>query len=940
MSSITTDKSRYAPGDAVTVTIKVADKTGSDVNGGAVSLYVMALQTAAGSPLSQPLTVANGASTTLTFHWTAPSTDYTGYLASAVATDASGKALDSINIGVDVSSSWARFPRYGYMTNNSFGNQSLSTSQAASIMNTMSNYHIDGLQFYDWQYNHDQPLCGTVSSPCASWIDDGNQKTVYASAVKNLVGAAHNANIVAMPYNAIFSADNGACCGAPDYHSQGLGVSPQWGVYQDTVHSKPLAFFQWDYMDPSNPGWQQYLMGQQNAAIQAFNFDGYHGDTFGDPDTVDYNYNGQPVGVTSNPCTTDTDGATSTTPVHNVAGSTTWLSGTFPSFLSYAKSALGSGKYLMFNPVTYDHAHCEANTSAVDLLYTELWPNDRDQYWDYNALKQAVDQGFSESASVSSNGRGKSLAVAAYVDFAEGGGGTFNTPDVLLLDSTLFASGGSHEELGDTGQMLDYQEYRAGATPMSASLSQSVQNYYDFMTAYENLLRDGQTATNQAVTIAGQTVSNQATPGDVWAFTKQDADHEIIQMINMVGQSSNLWQTGKCDMCSHTTSAHPAPTQLTDVPVKYYYRNTPKAVMFASPDYNNGTTYQVPFTTGTDSGGNYVSFTVPSLNYWDMVYTSQTGPGDAPMLPGSGPAPTAPGAPGTPAASAITATAATLSWTAAAPGTNSVAGYDVYRVGSPDAVVASTSGLSATVTGLSPSTAYQFYVKAKDSTGLTGTASGIASLTTASSGGSTPPGAPGTPTSSNVTASAVTLSWTAASAGTNAIAGYQVFEVGSPDTVVATTSPSTLSATVSGLTASTQYGFYVKAKDSAGTLGAASGTTTVTTASQPSGGAKVAYAVQSDWGSGFSASVTITNTGSTAINGWTLAFAFSGNQQVGGGWNANWSQSGHTVTATNQGFNGTIAPGASVQIGFTGTYSGANTAPTAFTVNGQPATIG
>ncbi|GAA2010288.1 hypothetical protein GCM10009839_00190 [Catenulispora yoronensis] len=166
-----------------------------------------------------------------------------------------------------------------------------------------------------------------------------------------------------------------------------------------------------------------------------------------------------------------------------------------------------------------------------------------------------------------------------------------------------------------------------------------------------------------------------------------------------------------------------------------------------------------------------------------------------------------------------------------------------------------------------------------------------------------------------------------------------MFQVGSPDTVVASTNASTLTTTVSGLTASTQYGFYVKAKDSAGTLGAASATTTVTTAAA-SAVATVAYAVQSDWGSGFSASVTITNTGSTAINGWTLAFAFPGNQQVGGGWNANWSQSGHTVTATNQGFNGTIAPGASIQVGFTGTYSGSNAKPTAFTVNGQPAAIG
>ncbi|HEY2173823.1 MAG TPA: glycoside hydrolase family 66 protein [Mycobacteriales bacterium] len=632
ITDIATDKSRYSPGETVRVTIGVTNKTGRPIRSGAVTLNFTALQQAAGRPVRQPLSLSEGASRTLTFTWKAPRADYTGYLARAVATDASGGPLDSANVAVDVSSSWARFPRYGYMTNNSFGKSDLSPAQAASVMKTMSSYHIDGLQFYDWQYNHDQPLCGTVSAPCSSWIDDGNQRTVYASAVKDLVGAAHNKNIVAMPYNAIFSADNGWCCGAPDYHTQGLGISPTWGIYQDTSHTTPLSFFQWDYMDPSNPDWQRFLMKQEMAAIQAFGFDGYHGDTFGDPDTIDYRYDGQPAGVASNSCTTDTETANSSTPVHNVAGSPTWISGTFPSFLKYAKSVLGR-KYLMFNPVSYDHAHCEANTSAADLLYTELWPNDQDQYWDYNTLKKAVDQGFDESASASPTGRGKSLAVAAYVDYTNGGGGSFDTPDVLLMDSALFASGGSHEELGDSGQMLDYQEYRAGATPMSASLSRSVQSYYDFMTAYENLLRDRQTNTAQAVSIDGQAVSRNAAPNSVWAFTKADASHEIIQFINLVGQSSTLWQTGKCDGCSHITSPHPAPTQLTNAHVKYYYRHRPKAVMFASPDVNDGTTYRVPFTTGADAKGSYVSFTLPRLNYWDMVYLSQTGPGDAPTLP-------------------------------------------------------------------------------------------------------------------------------------------------------------------------------------------------------------------------------------------------------------------------------------------------------------------
>lgn len=107
---------------------------------------------------------------------------------------------------------------------------------------------------------------------------------------------------------------------------------------------------------------------------------------------------------------------------------------------------------------------------------------------------------------------------------------------------------------------------------------------------------------------------------------------------------------------------------------------------------------------------------------------------------------------------------------------------------------------------------------------------------------------------------------------------------------------------------------------------------TATPTSVPGTACRVTYAVN-DWGSGFTGTVTIANTGTTTVNGWTLGFGFPGNQRVGQGWSATWAQSGANVTATNASFNGTIAPGASTQIGFNGTYSGSNPRPTAFTLN-------
>ncbi|MFF8593698.1 glycoside hydrolase family 48 protein [Streptomyces sp. NPDC015220] len=89
-----------------------------------------------------------------------------------------------------------------------------------------------------------------------------------------------------------------------------------------------------------------------------------------------------------------------------------------------------------------------------------------------------------------------------------------------------------------------------------------------------------------------------------------------------------------------------------------------------------------------------------------------------------------------------------------------------------------------------------------------------------------------------------------------------------------------------------------------------------------------------DWGSGFTADLTITNRGTDAVNGWTLTYGYAGNQKLTNGWNGAWSQSGQSVTVKNAPYNAAIAAGAAVTTGAQFTYSGANTAPTAFAVNG------
>ena len=127
----------------------------------------------------------------------------------------------------------------------------------------------------------------------------------------------------------------------------------------------------------------------------------------------------------------------------------------------------------------------------------------------------------------------------------------------------------------------------------------------------------------------------------------------------------------------------------------------------------------------------------------------------------------------------------------------------------------------------------------------------------------------------------------------------------------------------------------VTATDTTGASGSASFSWTVGSGS--TSGCQVTY-TPNQWQGGFTANVTIANNGSSAINGWTLAFTFPGDQKITNAWNGVASQSGENVTITNESYNATIAASGSTSLGFQGTWSASDAAPTAFTVNGSVCT--
>jgi glucuronoarabinoxylan endo-1,4-beta-xylanase len=101
---------------------------------------------------------------------------------------------------------------------------------------------------------------------------------------------------------------------------------------------------------------------------------------------------------------------------------------------------------------------------------------------------------------------------------------------------------------------------------------------------------------------------------------------------------------------------------------------------------------------------------------------------------------------------------------------------------------------------------------------------------------------------------------------------------------------------------------------------------------------RVSYTM-STWSSGFTATISITNTGPSTINGWTLQFTLPTGQTITSGWNATYTPASGQVSATNVSYNGTLAPGATTDIGFQATHTGNTAEPSAFTLNGVPCDV-
>lgn len=499
--------------------------------------------------------------------WTPPAEDKRGYMVDLHKV-IDGKDSVFYSIAVDVSSDPKFYPRNGFLS----AFEAMPQSDIKSVMSHLNRYHINYVQFQDWHYKHHMPLAGSPSAPMQTWTDICS-RTNSKSTVDSYISLAHEYGMVTLFYNLAYGALDDA---ATD------GVADEWYVFTDRnhttkdVHELGAPFKSSIYLlDPSNPEWQEYLGDRNDDVYEVFAFDGYQIDQLGGRGTR-YNYDGGEVKVDE----------------------------TFKGFVEYMKSRRPD-KRLVMNAVGQYGQENSISKTDVDFLYTEVWGSREGDTGNpgFTALSDVITQN-------DSWGGGKETVLAAYMNYDYGklGNSTFNTPGVLMAMSAIYAWGGSILNMGE--HMLCNEYFPNSNLSMTGELKQAVIRYYDFLTAYENPLRDaGDWIGVDAVSAANMVSFNQWPPqlGNIATVGKRMGGVEYVHFLNYSGASHLNWRDSDANQT--------APTRYEDLQVQISVNGTVRDVWCATPDADSGVSRKLEFS----QKDNQITVTIPVIQYWTMV---------------------------------------------------------------------------------------------------------------------------------------------------------------------------------------------------------------------------------------------------------------------------------------------------------------------------------
>ncbi len=411
------------------------------------------------------------------FKWLPPQEVPRGYGLDIGVILADGSEIAHISSGFDVLEAWFQMPRYGFLSDFYPGR-----TDASQTLQTLTDYHINGLQFYDWMYRHETLL--TDHDPYIDVL--GRELSVET--VNALIEEAHKHQIAALPYTAIYAA-------SMEFYNQ----HKDWGLYYADGKPVYLGTDFLAYMDPRpDSKWTVHLLNEFKSVLENTKFDGIHLDQYGDPKEA---YDAQGKHIALGPAIAETISEThAVVDQHRQDGA------------------------VVFNCVTNWPVEL-ASKADEDFIYIEVW----EPYTSFADLHNLI-------AYAQSLGTGKPVVLAAYVH-------PENTSNPVLMDAIIFASGGGHIELGENFGYLAHP-YFPYYEKLSDVQAQTLKNYYDFAVRYQNLI--GPAATEATAKWISQIQLGELKVGlntsdDVFAFVRESPGHMSVSLVNMTDIQSEKW---------------------------------------------------------------------------------------------------------------------------------------------------------------------------------------------------------------------------------------------------------------------------------------------------------------------------------------------------------------------------------------------------------------
>lgn len=607
IQSINTDKSRYGTLDPVIFTLTLKNNTSSTFTGNITgSVYGRGIKIGYDNNLSVTSLAAGASTTVQMIIQSSGLNNWQGYEVNFVASNSSGTQVDQESGSFDVSPDWWTYPRQCWITGTWTdwgGVKPIVTMTPEESIKSLNSYHCNNLQFYNNIYRWH-----TGYTPLDSYVN-GDGFTQSKQLILENIAVAKKYKMGTLNYFPIYSANKGI---APTFQNDGMGVKLDWAVFTSNCGSTNSCTVAdgWNFdsniiiMNTQNQNWQDYWAQQAKLMVQEYGYDGIFGDTYGTISLALWDINGNRM-------------------INDKM---------YSSFINRVTS--DTGIPMTINPAGSYNEEDLVSANREVYHFTERWNNSSDignfgdfltkarQVWGWanrkpNNVGLDWDMGMNKTLGASTN------------CWINGGSNWcwFNTPGVMYQEAADLATGAHHawmvdgeQSTGNGARFISNDDYPMGN--MIAAPSDMVQKEYDYQTfgvANEKMLRlniSASTVSDPSIT-SGATGSTTAAAGSVWMFQNHRSGFDILHLLNYQQMST----TSFSDVNDNAANAA-APTTTGNIAIKMYYTSggTLGNLYFASPDVNHGVPQNISYTTGSDTSGSYITFTLPSLQYWDMVW--------------------------------------------------------------------------------------------------------------------------------------------------------------------------------------------------------------------------------------------------------------------------------------------------------------------------------